>query len=94
MYRRNLWLNWLRAEVTDNKGQPNGYADLDNDGLVPVAQIPPLTMLTIPSDIIVRCDSAHVPSGWHICDGTGGTPDLSAQTITSGLISYVYIIKL
>ena len=34
-----------------------------------------------------------VPEGWYVCDGTNGTPDLSASFVTDGVDSYPYIMK-
>lgn len=39
----------------------------------------------IPTGVIVEYYGTTIPSGWHICDGTSGTPDLRDKfTITVG----------
>lgn len=37
--------------------------------------------------------TAAIPDGFALCDGTGGTPDLSSLFATVGTVDVVYIIK-
>ena len=43
-----------------------------------ITEINGLEIDSIPSGVVVSWygDKANVPSGWAICDGTNGTPDL------------------
>lgn len=49
--------------------------------------IPDVPLPFPPYIIVVLKAGADVPAGWHVCDGTTGTPDLSAETLD-------YIMKL
>lgn len=46
--------------------------------------------MTIPSGIITIWSGtiADIPSGWHICDGTAGTPDLRDKFIVGAGDAY------
>ena len=57
----------------------NGILKLDASGKVPLAQLP----TTIPSGVIVMWSGTlgTIPTGWSLCDGTGGTPDLRDKFI-------------
>ena len=58
-------INDLVQEITDV------YTDLDKR----------LNKLDLPIGTIVAYsgDVSYIPDGWHLCDGTGGTPDLRNQ---------------
>lgn len=61
------------------KGQPNGVPSLDADGIVLREQLPPTTIPnSIPKGVIVMWSGtkATIPTGWGLCDGTNGTPNL------------------
>lgn len=44
----------------------------------------------IPTGIIVMFAGTSAPAGWHLCDGTGGTPDLRDRFIVGSGLSYAY----
>lgn len=61
------------------KGKPNGVPSLDKDGIVLREQLPPITIPdSIPQGVIVMWSGtkATIPTGWGLCDGTNGTPNL------------------
>lgn len=61
------------------KGEPNGVPSLDEDGIVLREQLPPITIPdSIPKGVIVMWSGtkATIPTGWGLCDGTNGTPNL------------------
>ena len=61
------------------KGQPNGVPSLDEDGIVLREQLPPITIHdSIPKGVIVMWSGTKetIPTGWGLCDGTKGTPNL------------------
>lgn len=61
------------------KGKPNGVPSLDKDGIVLREQLPPITIPdSIPKGVIVMWSGtkATIPTGWALCDGTNGTPNL------------------
>jgi len=74
-------LDWANIKAA-LQNAANGFVKLDGDAEVPLAQIPVLTAdklpTVIPSGIIVMWSGilATIPSGWSLCDGGGGTPDL------------------
>lgn len=47
----------------------------------------------VPSSVIVRWYGGAIPSGYALCDGTNGTPDLSASSQVDG-VEVPYIMKL
>ena len=55
-----------------------------------ITEINGLEIDSIPSGVIVSWygDKANVPSGWAICDGTNGTPDLRDRFIVGAGNSY------
>lgn len=62
------------------------YATLDAGGDVPLSQLgnaPGGEGASLPAGIIVMWGGllANIPSGWALCDGTGGTPDLRDRFI-------------
>jgi len=68
--RFNLPLSWILS--------PSGVSvDLDNNGIVDYVDA------GIPSGLIVMWSGtlASIPSGWNLCDGTNGTPDLRDKFI-------------
>ena len=71
-------LDWdnLKAAL---QNAPNGLVKLDASAKVPLAQLP----TTIPSGVIVMWSGTlgTIPTGWSLCDGTGGTPDLRDKFI-------------
>ena len=50
----------IHAEYTGNKGQPNGYAELDSVGVVPLPQLPPGVVIT---GVEVGAESFQLLSG-------------------------------
>lgn len=61
------------------KGEPNGVPSLDKDGIVLREQLPPITIPdSIPKGVIVMWSGTKetIPTGWALCDGTNGTPNL------------------
>lgn len=61
------------------KGKPNGVPSLDEDGIVLREQLPPITIPdSIPKGVIVMWSGTKetIPTGWGLCDGTKGTPNL------------------
>ena len=66
------------------KGKPNGVPSLDEDGIILLEQLPPITIPdSIPKGVIVMWSGtlATIPAGWALCDGTNGTPDLQNKFI-------------
>ena len=55
-----------------------------------ITEINGLEIDSIPSGVVVSWygDKANVPSGWAICDGTNGTPDLRDRFIVGAGNSY------
>ena len=72
-------------QATSEKGQANGYASLGADGKVPSAQLPASQPggEGIPAGVIVMWGGllANIPTGWALCDGQNGTPDLRSKFI-------------
>ena len=72
----NANLDWdnIKAALVN---APNGLVKLDANGKVAAAQG------GVPSGVIVMWSGtlATIPSGWSLCDGTGGTPDLRDKFI-------------
>ena len=70
-------------QSTGEKGQVNGYASLGADGKVPSAQLPEIGGASLPAGMIVMWSGllANIPSGWALCDGQNGTPDLRGRFI-------------
>lgn len=61
------------------KGMPNGVPSLGVDGIVLREQLPPITIPdSIPKGVIVMWSGTKetIPTGWGLCDGTNGTPNL------------------
>lgn len=61
------------------KGQPNGVPSLDKDGVILSEQLPPINIPdSIPKGVIVMWSGTKetIPTGWALCDGTNGTPNL------------------
>lgn len=61
-------------EQQANKGEASGYAPLDEDSKVPNANLP----FGYGETKLWDTDLNDIPSGWHVCDGTNGTRDMSA----------------
>lgn len=57
-----------------------------------ITEINGLEIDSIPSGVVVSWygDKANVPSGWAICDGTNGTPDLRDRFIVGAGNSYSF----
>lgn len=53
-----------------------------------------LLSLEIPRNVIVQFYGDEIPEGWSICDGTNGTPNLSAPTTMPGGVPIKYIAKI
>ena len=60
------------------------------DNLYPILQNAPAVSGTIPSGLISLWSGStgSVPSGWYLCDGTNGTPDLRNSFIVGAGNSY------
>lgn len=70
-------------QARSEKGQAGGYAGLGNDGKVPAAQLPAAQAGSIPTGVIVMWHGllSEIPSGWALCDGQNGTPDLRGKFV-------------
>jgi len=85
-------LDWdnLKAALVN---AANGLVKLDGDAKIPLPQIPAgidadkvdglHASEILPSGVIVMWSGtlATIPSGWSLCDGSGGTPDLRGKFI-------------
>lgn len=54
----------------------------------PVTKTPAELNSPIPTGLIAMWSGAVVPTGWALCDGTGGTPDLRGKFILGSSASY------
>ena len=87
-------------DITKNGTDPLVAGDIPADAAVEVVydgvQFQLLNPATsVPAGVIMIWHDTllTVPSGWYVCDGTNGTPDLSASFVTDGSNSYPYIMK-
>ena len=60
------------------------------DNLYPILQTAPAVSNTVPSGLIAIWSGAvgSIPSGWYLCDGTNGTPDLRNSFLVGAGNSY------
>ena len=67
---------------------PGNVLVLDGEGHIPSSSIPAGAVFTRGMVIAWYGESNAVPTGWHICDGTNGTPDLRNRFIVGAGSSY------
>lgn len=78
------------TQVTGLQDQLNGKANSSHTHTVSqITDMPDLTN-AIPSGIICMWsgESTAIPSGWHLCDGSSGTPDLRDRFIVGAGSTY------
>ena len=78
----------------ENKGTAGGVAELDSTGKVPEGQLPTLSGIlagtivafsgTFSGKNPIPKGGTIADTGWHICDGTDGTPDLRNKFVYGG----------
>ena len=78
-------------EQQSNKGAASGYAPLGSDSKVPEANLPEITSATYGETKLWNKTKNDIPTGWHECDGTNGTEDLSLSNPSSDTVYIMYI---
>ena len=70
---------------------PGNVLVLDNTGKIPVNNIPIQALFSTGMITLWYGSSNAVPKGWHICDGTAGTPDLRDKFIIAAGGKYDFL---
>lgn len=72
--------------VDNNK--PNTIAIIDSTGKLPSSIIPGGSSSSSSGSVILWHGSS-IPSGWVVCDGNNGTPNLSGEAIVTSTLRYI-----
>lgn len=75
---------------TGGTSAANKIAVYDANGKIPTAALPKIESFVKGMIIDWFGASNKVPTGWHICDGTNGTPDLRGKFIIGGSTNGTY----
>lgn len=75
------------AEVWGFIGEANGLAPLDENSKVPAVNLP----ISYGETKLWNITKNDIPLGWHVCDGTNGTEDLSLSNPSSDTVYIMYI---
>ena len=75
---------------TGGTSAANKIAVYDANGKIPAAALPKIETFVKGMIIDWFGASNKVPTGWHICDGTNGTPDLRGKFIIGGSTNGTY----